>query len=1157
MKRFFSIFLCCTSLLLLFSAAVDAQETRGQILGRVTDPSGAVLVGATVKATNAGTNVVEKATTNESGDYFLPLLISGTYNVSVEAAGFREFSQEGVILRVADKLTVNVTLEVGQANEKVIVTGTAPLVESSSASLGQVIDNRRISELPLKDGNPIMLSYLAPGVMNLSTGGWSRPFDNSSPSSISVNGGRTATNEFTVDGAPNTQRGNVAYIPPSEAVQEFKIQTATFDATMGYTPAAVINISLKSGTNRIHGAMWEFLQNTDLNANDFFNNRNGLPRTDLKLNRWGVMGSGPVYIPKVYNGKNRTFWTYTYEGIHDRAPDVAYSFAVPTTAERQGDYSSLLKLGANYQIYDPSTTVPAGNGRYSRQPFPNNVIPSSRLNATGTKIMSYVPLPNQVGSADGTDNWYTPGPSGDTFYSHMFRVDHAISDKHRFFVRGEYNHRIQEYQDWFNNVSNGSLFYRDNRGFVFDDVYVFGPTFLMNLRYSYTRFFQGDDPATRNIDLLALGFSQNFQNQVKSIDPRGIKFPYVTTDGTTNMGNISYNFRYDDTHDVAANFTRVIRSHTMRFGTGYRVYRENSFDLGQASGNFTFTSGGYVAGPLDNSPGAPNGQGFAALLLGLPNSGSIDVNGNSAQQSQIWSAYFQDDWKLTSKLTVNLGLRYELELPTTERYNRAVSRFDSTSPSPLQTQAQANYASNPIPQLAPDQFKVLGGLTYANLSGNPRGLWNTNPHNFVPRIGAAYSINPKTVVRGGFGMFYDQLGILRRQVTQTGFSTSTTFVASTDNGQTYVTNLTDPFPGGLKRPVGAGLGLLTNAGQSISPWNPNLTNPFMARWEISLQRQLPWQSVLELAYVGNDGNNLLTTRALDTIPRQYLSTSPVRDQTTINFLSTQVANPFYPMLPGTSLSGTTVSRSQLLLPYPEFTGISYSTNEGSSIYNALQTRFEKRMASGYTVNVSWAWTKFLEATSFLNATDVAPSRVISDQDRTHRVVVSGLWELPFGKGRKFGASTNPVLGKIIEGWQAQAIYQYQSGPALGFGNAIFTGNLHDIPLSSDQRTVLRWFNTGAGFNRNSSEQLANNILTLSTRFSGIRGDGANNWDLSMVKNISIKERARLQFRSEFVNALNHPQFAVPNTSPTSGSFGRVTSTSQWPRTIQFALKMLF
>lgn len=1156
MKRFSSLLSLGAVLILLPTARVDAQETRGQILGRVTDQSGAIVVRATVKAVNTATNVATTASTNESGDYVLPFLIPGAYNVSVQMAGFRDFLQEGILLRVADKATVNITLQVGQASERIVVEGTAPLVESSTASLGQVIDNRRISELPLKDGNPIMLSFLAPGVMNLSTGGWSRPFDNSSPSSLAVDGARTGTNEFTVDGAPNTQRGNVAYIPPTEAVQEFKIQTATFDASMGYTAAAVVNVSLKSGTNAVHGSAYEFLQNTRLNANYFFNNMNGLPRPPVKLNRWGANVGGPLWLGRLYDGRNKTFWTYAYEGIHDAATETAYSFAMPTAKERQGDFSDLLKIGSQYQIYDPSTIAAAPNGRFSRQPFAGNLIPNARFNATGQKIMSYMPMPNQAGSADGADNWYWPGPETDTFYTHFFRVDHTISDKQRFFVRANLNHRIQDYERRFSNLAAGSLFYRDNKGFNVDDVYVFSPSFLMNLRYSYTRYLQGDDPITRQTDLVSLGFSQAFQGQVTSIDPRGIKFPQVTVESTV-LSPHTYNFRYDDTHDLAANFTRMVRSHTLRFGTGFRVYRESTFDFGQASGNFTFGSGGWVGGPVDNSPGAPMGQGFAALLLGLPNSGSIDVNGNYAEQSWIWSAYLQDDWKITSKLTLNLGLRYELEFPTTERYNRTVLGFDSTTASPLQAQAQANYAKSPIAQVPVDQFRVLGGLTFAGVGGNPRGLWTSDKNNFMPRVGFAYAINSKTAIRGGVGMFYDQLGILRRQVSQTGFSRSTVFAASQDSGLTFIANLTNPFPSGLDRPAGAGLGIMTNAGQSISFFNSSLTNPYMERWQIGLQRQLPHQAVIEVAYVGNHGSDLRISRQLDPVPRQYYSTSPVRDQAAIDFLSTQVPNPFYPLLPRTSLSGSNTSRSQLLRPYSQFTGISRDTVEGYSRYASLQTRFEKRLTAGYTVNVAWTWAKLLEATGFLNDTDPTPERVISDQDRTHRVVVSGLWEVPLGKGRKFASSTNPVLNKIIEGWQAQAIYQYQGGAALGFGNAIFTGDLHSIPIPSGERTIYRWFNTAAGFERTSSKQLGSNLRTMSSRFSGVRGDGLNNWDISLVKNIGITERARLQFRAEFNNALNHAQFSNPNTTPTSSSFGRVTSTTQWPRTIQFALKMLF
>jgi hypothetical protein len=1146
----------------LSSLVALAQETRGQILGRVVDPSGAVVVGATVKALNTATGVETSTVTNESGDYMLSYLIPGTYSITVTAPGFKSSVHKDIQVRVADRITINISLEVGQATDTIVVTGETPLVEAASASLGQVVDRRRIVDLPLKDGNPNMLAFLAPGVTNLSTGGWTRPFDVNSPSAMAVNGTRTGTNEFTIDGGPNSQRGKVAYIPPTEAVQEFKIQTATFDASLGYTLGAVVNVSLKSGTNELHGATWDFGQNTALNATDFFRKKNGQGKLPVNLQRWGASVGGPLWLGKLYNGKNKTFWMYSYEGIHDAGIESPGSGSVPTAPEKQGDFSALLALGSQYQIYDPATTTPAPNGRFTRQPFPGNIIPPARLNAAAVKMVGFYDLPNQVGAADGSNNWYTSDPERDTFYSHVFRADQNLSEKHHLFVRGQVNSRIQNYRnhnggDGYSYTApgaDGQLEYRQNRGFGADYVYVFSPGFLMNLRYSYTRFIGGDDPVkARAYNVTSLGFSSQFADQINQIDLRGMKFPNINPAGYNALSEETWSFNYYNVHDLAADFTKVIRGHNIRFGTGFRAYQINNYDLDQSAGSFSF--GDYVNGPFDNSPSAPMGQGLAGLLLGLPG-GSIPVKPSYAEETKNWVAFLQDDWKVTSKLTINLGLRYELEIPTTERYNRTVLSFDAVTPSPLQSAAQAAYALNPVPQVPVSQFKVLGGLTFAGVNGNSRGLWQTDTNNFAPRLGLAYQLGSKTVIRGGYGMFYDQLGVVRRNVNQPGYSSTTSVVISEDNGQHFITNLTNPFPSGIVWPSGAKGGLMTYTGQSISFFNTKLTTPYMHRWQVGIQQQLPDQMIVEVAYVGNLGRDLRASRQLDPIPRQYLSTSPVRDNATINLLTSQVPNPFYGLLPKTSLAGSTVSLSQLLRPYPQFTGISWETNEGYSWYQSLQTRFEKRMSQGVTIGASWTWSKFMEATGFLNETDASPERVISDQDRRHRLVITGLWELPVGPGKKWGSSLHGVPGKLIGGWQAGYVFQIQGGAPLGFGNALLIGDLHAIPLPADQRSLYGWFNKNV-FNRDSKQQLAYNIRTLSTRFSGIRGPGTNNWDISGVKNTSFSERVRLQIRAEFINALNHPQFKDPNTSPTSGSFGYISGTSQWPRTIQFGAKVTF
>jgi len=414
-----------------------------------------------------------------------------------------------------------------------------------------------------------------------------------------------------------------------------------------------------------------------------------------------------------------------------------------------------------------------------------------------------------------------------------------------------------------------------------------------------------------------------------------------------------------------------------------------------------------------------------------------------------------------------------------------------------------------------------------------------------------------TVLRGGYGIFYDALGVTSVHVNQTGFSQSTDLVPSLDNGLTYIANLTNPFPGGFLVPPGAATGLATNLGQGITYFDENTTSPYGQRWQLALQRQLPLASVLEVSYVGSRSTGIQVNRDLNPVPARYLSTLAVRDQKTIDFLSEQVPNPFYPLLPKTNLASNNVGRSQLLRPYPHFSGVSSNQNVGYSWYHALQVHVEKRFSKGLSSSLSYTWSKMMEAVSYLNPPDLRLEEVISSQDRTHRLAVTWLYELPVGRGKRWGNSSSAVVSQFLSGWQVQGIYTAQSGAALGFGNAIFVGDLHNIARPKDQRNVDRWFNIDAGFNRNSQQQLASNLRTFPSRFSGVRADGPNNWDLSIMKNTRLTERTRLQFRAEAINALNHPQFTAPNTTPTSTAFGTVTGEFAWPRVIQFGLKMLF
>ncbi len=474
----------------------------------------------------------------------------------------------------------------------------------------------------------------------------------------------------------------------------------------------------------------------------------------------------------------------------------------------------------------------------------------------------------------------------------------------------------------------------------------------------------------------------------------------------------------------------------------------------------------------------------------------------------------------------------------------------------MEAQARANYARQPIAERPVDQFRVLGGLTFAGAGGQPRTLWAPDKNNFSPRVGIAYSLGRTTVLRTGYGILFGPLGSDRSEVNQNGFTQTTNLNPSNDNGLSFVASLSNPFPDGIQQPLGAAAGLLTSVGQGISFFNASPLNPYVQRFSFGIQQTLPQQVLVDMSYAGNRGTKLAVNRQLNPVPRAYLSTLPVRDQPVIDRLSAKVANPFYPLLPGTGLSGTTVALSQLLKPFPHFEGITTSEPVGFSWYHSLQLRVERRFATGFTVQGSYTYSKFMQASSYLNNTDLAPEHVISGDDRTHMVAVSGVWEIPVGRGRKWGSGLRGFAEHVLGGWQVQGVYQGQSGAPVGFGNVIYYGNVRDIALPSEQRSADRWFNTD-GFERTPAKQLASNIRTFSSRLSGIRAHGTNNFDLSAIKNVRVAERVKLQFRSEFMNAMNHTVFAAPNTTVTSTLFGRVDDARGFPRKIHFALKLLF
>ncbi len=1141
-------------------APAFAQDPRGTILGRVTDATGASVPGAEVRATNEDTGVAAAAKTNEDGNFTMPYLLTGNYVLSSEHAGFKKWVRPGIQVRINDTVEVNIELQLGATTETIEVTATTPLLSTAEASLGQVVDQRRVLELPQFAGNAMDLVHLAPGTINGTNLRLRKAGFNSAPSTFSTDGGGNNQNEFSIDGVSNTYSDGtaprVAFSPPQFAISEFKIQTSTFDAALGHTMGSTVNVSIKSGTNQLHGEAHEWFRHSILDAPTIFQNRSGQTISIYQDNRYGASAGAPVYIPGVYNGKNKTFWFVAYEANKFGNPDSGGNITstVPTAKMHQGDFSEFLALGATYQLYDPYSTTRNSSGQYVRTPIPGNIIPTAQLDKVGLNLINLYPLPNQPGTRDFQNNFYRSGKALEDYWAVIGRLDHAFSESHRVFLRLHRDYWQEDKNRSFSNDVNGVVLNRDNKGVAFDDVYVFSPTMLVNFRYGLTYQDFPERRTSQGYDLSKLGFSQQLISLVaikdKATIPNVTGLPFSSLAAWETGDGVTASI----TNSFVGNFTNPRGNHTLRFGPEFRVYRESrnrfqSMLSPQLSYNATYIKA------TDTAANPTRGGEAAAMLMGIPG-GSMGISDSYVEQDKYWALYFADDWKVNRKLTVNLGLRYEYESPMTERFDRAAIHFAGTTPNPLNDAARANYAKNPIPELPVANFQALGGLTFANVSPNGRTYWTPEKKNFQPRFGFAYSLRPKTILRGGYAIFTASIGVNYTNTNQTGFSLSTPIQASLDNGLTFLATNANPLPNGLLQPARSSAGLLTNIGQGLTFFPDARKHPYAQRWSFGIQQEFPKKFMIEASYVGNRNTRLNINRELSYTPAQYLSTSPFRDQTTIDFLGKTFPNPYNGL---NSIYGSTITRASALRNYSEFSSVQINGDPaGYSWYHSLQVRIERRFANGFTVQSSYTWSKSMDATEFMNSSDPMPYEVVASLDRTHRLTGSGIWEIPFGHKRKFGSSWHPVLNFVAGGWQLSGLYQHQSGAPLGLGNRIFFGDLHNIVLPKDQRSVDHWFTpaAAAGFETSSAKQLASNIRTFPLRFNGVRGPNQDKWDFAILKVFKVNERLNTEFRAESFNALNHPNLYDPNTDPTSASWGVITGQDT-PRSWQLSLKLVF
>ncbi|HKE24740.1 MAG TPA: carboxypeptidase-like regulatory domain-containing protein [Bryobacteraceae bacterium] len=1171
---------------ILLPCAVFGQEFRGTISGVVTDPTGAGIPGARVITTEVRTGTKTQTVSESTGQYTLPFLAPGQYQINASMQGFKEYIRKDINLGAGEHPVIDVRMEVGDTSTAVEVAADVPLLNTDNATTGQAITTKEVEDIPLNGGTPYMVAQFALGVVATGTPTLVHPFDLGAPAAFSVSGTPAQTSELLMNGVPNaTWDGRAAYNPPRDAVQEVRVNAFDADSSFGHTGGGTINQVMKSGTNGLHGSAWEYNQPSDMVANDFFRNRAGQGLQITHFNQFGVTAGGPVVLPKL-NGRNKLFWFFAYEGLKDGQPSPAL-LTVPTDAERAGNFAGLATM------YDPSTAVLNGT-TVTRTPLPNNVIPQSQLSPIALAYMKFYPEPNvTVGlSATGVNNYSSNATTIDNYNNEMGRLDYNISDRNRLFFDVRKSAETQNKNNYFQNPAEGSLLFRNPLGSTVDDVYTINPSTVADVRLNFTRLAETHALPSTGFNPTSLGFPAYVAADSPYLQMPGISlstFQSLAGSGASNYPSQSL--------QLFGKLTKIKGNHTISFGADARQYRVNTIVDGNSTGTFSFNNS-WVRASSSASSTVSQGQDLASFLLGLPTSGSYDLNSYASFYSYYAAGFIQDDWRVSRTFTINAGLHYDHDGAYHEKWGRTVDGFDFTAQNPIAQQAIAAYQKNPIPQIPANQFNVPGGLNFASPGNN--AIYQNTSHLVSPRVGFAWSPEKlhNTVIRGGFGMFVSPVTIASMAFTgaystnpilaQEGYSQTTQMTVTNNNYVSPVATLANPYPNGLVAPAGSAAGLATFLGQTVNFLNPEMKNPYSLRWNLDIQHTFGKDTLLEVAYIGNHSVHLpITVTQLNGIPRQYLSTSPVRDTATNSTLTGTVANPFQGLLPNSSnQNGATTALANLLSPYPAFpvgdsssgwTGsggiLEQDLDLGRSYFHSLNVRVSRRLSHGLSIIGNFGYTKLIQQDSWLNDSDPVPEKRVSPYDHPLRFVTAITYDLPVGRGQALNIHSN-WLNAIVGGWHINSTYTYQMGAPIVFGNGstttpgdyVYYGGAGALAASLNNRQVntttagvaIPVFDTSL-FATNSANAFAYHLRTFSTTFPNIRQDGLNEWDPSLLKRFSLGAEGKryLQFRFEFFNILNHPTFSAPNVQATNAAFGTITSVANRPRTIQVGARMVF
>jgi hypothetical protein len=1141
-----------------------AQETRARITGSALDAAGSVVPGVTVTAVNTETNVATEAVTNSRGVFTLQQLVPGRYKVTAAMQGFKTFVREGIELHTAETVNVDVQLAVGGLEETITVSAEASQIESNESTVSQTIENKRITELPLNGRQVYMLMQLTPGTIFTQTTFGATGFSGTRAwdvnGSLSVHGSRTSNNEYLVDGAPSSGTGGGTgswnYAPPVDAIEEFKIGMSAVDASYGRTSGGVINMTLRSGTNNLRGSGIVLHRGTWLDSNQIQNIRNNISNEGHKYYNVEGMVSGPIR-------ENKTFFMGGYQGFYENIP-FPTTRTVPTEAQLRGDFSQTTTAnGTPILVYDPATT--ACNASFSsctRQPFPNNIIPQDRWHPIARALLPHITRPNATPSnLAGSSNFVSSPNIGRYRYnSYLTRIDQVFSQNHRLSFSNSANWGI-EYRN--ENAlpepairSDNYPTHRNHYLATVDDTYTINSSTLWNTRFSWDRFDEPHDKVYGSVDP-QLPFAGPYQLT-------GPPFPQINFDAYEDMFPRTFRQPKNDAYSLSSNITKSAGKHFLKAGGEFRAYQFFRFDEVASNSSFTFGNQFTRRDPLTNT-GAASGNEFATLLLGLPTGGNVVTGTPRTEKYRYYAVYLQDDWKIGARLTVNLGVRWDYQPAVTVKDNLTASGFDFAATNPLQSQLPQGAAT--INPATGQPMPLQGGLLYAN-HGGPESPYKSDWNNWQPRIGVVYRVNDWLGMRANYGRSFLGLSSSGQVgVYTTDFQRTTPFVAFAPNGVDPSTPWATPFPDGFLQPLAGELGLLTGIGTGFTVPDSDYEIPYTDQWMAGVDVQLPWKIGLDVAYVGNQVSKLGVTRPLNNVPRSENDKAIPSLGGNTGYLNVTFPNPFAGLVPGQGLNAATISRGQLLRPYPHFTGglNMNRLNRGYSYYNALEASATKRYSDGVTLGVSYTLAKLEDALNFFTDWDETPYRDLQGDQRRHRLVITGLIDLPFGPGKRFGASTSGVIAGLIGGWQFNTIGEIQSGRPLAYnGSAILLDP--DVALPKSEQSFERWFdNSSTALNNPRPDGTfawsvlgPNDYRVIKGRFPDVNEPSEPQWSMSFFKNNRIGED-NLQLRVEVFNVFNVRIYGGPNTNPTSANFGIVDTASQvnFPRTIQVGVRYAF